>query len=115
MNGLVFVVAIAVAIVAGVGVAVLVSLDRRGDRKMEAITDGRVARVREAVDTAYQHLEISPKLADEVIEASRDVDYGSPSTVQATTERLLAIARAERGQEPDLAIILIDILRRDVR
>ena len=69
--------------------------------------------MREAVDLAYQHLEISPALADALIDASRDVDYGSPAHVQATTERLLTLAREHRVAEPDLAVIIIDTLRRD--
>ena len=104
-------VAVRVGVVAGVfavAVGVLI-LSTRGDKRVTAIEAGRV---REAVDLAYQHLEISPALADALIDSSRDVDYSSPVHVQATTERLLDIARDHRGAEPDLAVIIIDTLRR---
>jgi len=113
MRALILLVLLAAVVVMVVAAVVVLVADRRGDRAMSAIEQGRADRVREAVDVAYQNLELSPGLADAVIEASRDVDYGSPGTIQATTERLLGLARAHRHEEPDLAIILIDTLRRD--
>ncbi|WP_107704470.1 hypothetical protein [Nocardioides allogilvus] len=112
MNGIVLVLVLAIVVVAVTVVAGVLVLDSRGDKQARALESGRAARVREAVDLAYQHLEISPALADALIDASRDVDYGSPAHVQSTTERLLGIAREHRGAEPDLAVIIIDTLRR---
>lgn len=102
------------AVVVLVGAAALIVLaDRRGDARVRAAEAARAGRVREALDLAYQHLELSPALADAVIESGRVVDYASPAHVQRTTERLLAVAREHRGAEPDLALILIDTLRRE--
>lgn len=109
MRGPVFLIVLAILLViAAVAVGVLI-LSTRGDKRVTAIEAGRV---REAVDLAYQHLELSPALADALIDASRGVDYASTLQVQETSERLLSVARDHRVAEPDLAVIIIDTLRR---
>lgn len=109
MRGPVLLIVLAILLViAAVAVGVLL-LEARSGKQTTAI---EAARVRDAVDLAYQHLEISPALADALIDSGRDVDYASPAHVQATSERLLAIARDHRVAEPDLAVIIIDTLRR---
>lgn len=113
MRALLLIALLGALVVMVVGAAVVLLADRRGDRDAQALQAGRADRVREAIDLAYQHLELSPALADAIIDNSQEVDYGSPATVQATTERLLTLAREHRAEEPDLAVIIIDTLRRD--
>lgn len=113
MRLFVLLVVLAIVVVVVLVAAGVLVLDSRGDKQVRALEEGQARRVREAVDLAYQHLEISPALADALIDASRDVDHGSPTAVRATTERLLALAREHRVAEPDLAAIIIDTLRRD--
>ena len=72
-------------------------------------------RVRAATELAYDHDEISPHLAGAIIERTRGLgDDSSVHTLEKAVEDVLALARAHRTEEPDLAVIVIDVLRREV-
>lgn len=71
-------------------------------------------RVRAATDLAYAHDEISPKLAGAIIERTRGLrDDHSVHTLEKAVDDVLALARQHREEEPDLAVIVIDELRRE--
>lgn len=72
------------------------------------------SRVKAVVDVAYAHDEISEALAGAVIDRTRGInDDTSAPALEAVLEDVLALARAHRTTEPDLAVILIDTARRD--
>ena len=71
-------------------------------------------RVRAVTDVAYAHDEISAGLAGGIIELTRGLnDDDSVHTLEKAIEDVLALARSHRGDEPDLAVIVIDTLRRE--
>ncbi|QCX28899.1 hypothetical protein [Nocardioides jishulii] len=71
-------------------------------------------RVKAATDLAYAHDEISPHLAGSIIARTRGLNEDDDvSTLEDAVEDVLALARQHRAEEPDLAVIVIDTLRRD--
>ncbi|GGD12273.1 hypothetical protein [Nocardioides daphniae] len=83
-----------------------------------AVSPVRLERVRRQVkaakDLAYAHDEISPHLAGAIIARTRGLHEDDPvRTLEEAVEDVLALAREHRGEEPDLAVIVIDTLRRD--
>lgn len=71
-------------------------------------------RVKAAADLAYAHDEISPHLAGAIIDRTRGLSEDDDvTTLEDAVEDVLALAREHRTDEPDLAVIVIDTLRRD--
>ena len=71
-------------------------------------------RVKEVIDLAYAHDEISEALAGALIDRTRGVTADtSVHTLEAILDDVLALARDHRETEPDLAVIVIDTVRRD--
>lgn len=72
-------------------------------------------RVKVATDLAYSHDEISPKLAGAIIDRTRGLrEDHSVHTLEKAIDDVLDLARQHRAEEPDLAVIVIDELRRQV-
>jgi hypothetical protein len=91
-----------------VGVLVVANLDtRRGPAYDEELA----VRVRRATDLAYDHLDLSPTLADALIVATRDLDLRDARQLNEAAARMLDLAREHRRDEPDLSVIVIDTLR----
>ena len=91
-----------------VGVLVVANLDRgRGPAYDEELAE----RVSRATDLAYDHLDISPALADALIVATRDLDLRDARQLDEAAARMLDLAREHRRDEPDLSVIVIDTLR----
>lgn len=71
-------------------------------------------RVKAATDLAYAHDELSPHLADAIIAVTRGLgEDQSVQTLEAAIDEILALAREHRAEEPELAVIVIDELRRE--
>jgi hypothetical protein len=71
------------------------------------------ARVREVTDLAYLHDEISPALAGAVIGRTRGLgEHSGIPELQTALDDVLDLAREHRASEPDLAVIVIDTVRR---
>ncbi len=69
-------------------------------------------RVQAVVDVAYVHDELSPALAGAVIERTATLRSDAhPDDLERALADVLAIARAHRSTEPDLAVIVIDTAR----
>ncbi|WP_104108317.1 hypothetical protein [Nocardioides sp. 616] len=72
------------------------------------------ARVREVTDLAYLHDEISPALAGAVIERTRGLGSETPvAELERALDDVLGLARQHRTSESDLAVIVIDTVRRN--
>lgn len=71
-------------------------------------------RVKVATDLAYAHDDLSPQLAGAIIERTRGLGEDHPvQELEAAVEDVLALARRHRAEEPELAVIVIDELRRE--
>lgn len=92
-----------------VGVLVVANL---GTTHGPAVDEVMAERVRLATDLAYDHLDVSPALADALIVATRNLDLGDARELREAQARMLDLAREHRRVEPDLAAIVIDTLRR---
>jgi len=93
--------------------AVVMSGDQRADRRSRALEAVLAEQVRRAVDVAYDHLELSSALADALLDATGELDLADPHQLRIGHARMLEVAREHRRTEPDLAVIVIDTLRRD--
>lgn len=70
------------------------------------------SRIKQVTDLAYLHDEISTGLAGAVIERTKGLGTDtSVHELEAALDDVLAIARAHRTEEPDLATIVIDTVR----
>ena len=87
------------------------------DSRAQALESQRraevAARVREVTDLAYLHDEISPALAGAVIGRTRGLgEHSGIPELQTALDDVLQLAREHRASEPDLAVIVIDTVRR---
>ncbi|WP_110240504.1 hypothetical protein [Nocardioides gilvus] len=79
-------------------------------RRIEAARE----RVRIATDLAYSHDEISPALAGAIIARTRGLrEDSSVHSLEDAIDDVLTLARQHRETEPDLAVIVIDSVRRE--
>src|SRR5690606_39279352 len=99
-------------------IAILVSMVfalSRGQASSSRRLGAARERIRIATDLAWAHDEISPALAGAIIARTRGLREDSPvQTLEDAIDDVLTLARQHRATEPDLAVIVIDSVRRDV-
>lgn len=86
----------------------------RGQASSTRRLDAARQRVRIATDLAYSHDEISPALAGAIIARTRGLrEDSSVHSLEDAVDDVLTLARQHRETEPDLAVIVIDSVRRE--